>query len=194
MPVKVKDALKSLADYMFLSKSAHGIIYTKNKHRDFEYVTNLPLQMSFYFNSLYAPFWFIGTLMTLIIEFEYLDPVYKVINTAVFALYSILECIRLYLGYAGNLMELVPELAGSWLLTILIQLPGISFMLFNSGMIISSFERTMHIVEFVMIVFESLVGFFVLKLMVQMQALKFHSHLRLRKIEDFENKSFEYQL
>ncbi|KAH8872838.1 Transmembrane protein 17 [Schistosoma japonicum] len=120
MPVKVKDTLKSLADYMFLSKSAHGIIYSKNRHRgifnvgslcilntqtDFEYVTNLPLQMSFYFNSLYAPFWFIGTLMTLIIEFEYLDPVYKVINTAVFALYSILECIRLYLGYAGNLME-----------------------------------------------------------------------------------------
>lgn len=67
-------------------------------------------------------------------------------------------------------------------------------MLFNSDMILSSFERTMHIIEFIMIVFESLVGFFVLKLMVQMQALKFHSHLRLRKIEDFENKSFEYQL
>lgn len=45
-----------------------------------------------------------------------------------------------------------------------------------------------------MVVFESLVGFFVLKLMVQMQALKFHSHLRSRKIENFENKSLEYQM
>ncbi|CAH8572326.1 unnamed protein product [Schistosoma guineensis] len=194
MSKKAKRALKSIADYLFLSKSAHGSIYSKNRHKEFEYVTNLPLQMLFYFNSLYSPFWFIGTLMTLIIEFEYLDPVYKVINTAVFVLYSVLEGLRLYLGYAGNLMELVPELAGSWLLTILIQLPAISFMLFNCDMIISSFERTIHIIEFIMVVFESLVGFFVLKLMVQMQALKFHSHLRSRKIENFENKSLEYQM
>lgn len=67
-------------------------------------------------------------------------------------------------------------------------------MLFNCDMIISSFERTIHIIEFIMVVFESLVGFFVLKLMVQMQALKFHSHLRSRKIENFENKSLEYQM
>ncbi|CAH8598950.1 Transmembrane protein 17 [Schistosoma haematobium] len=194
MPKKAKRALKSIADYLFLSKSAHGSIYSKNRHKEFEYVTNLPLQMLFYFNSLYSPFWFIGTLMTLIIEFEYLDPVYKVINTAVFVLYSVLEGLRLYLGYAGNLMELVPELAGSWLLTVLIQLPAISFMLFNCDMIISSFERTIHTIEFIMVVFESLVGFFVLKLMVQMQALKFHSHLRSRKIENFENKSLEYQM
>ncbi|XP_018652517.1 putative transmembrane protein 17 [Schistosoma mansoni] len=194
MSKNAKRALKSVADYLFLSKNAHGSIYSKNRHKEFEYVTNLPLQMSFYFNSLYSPFWFIGTLMTLIMEFEYLDPVYKVINTAVFVLYSVLEGLRLYLGYAGNLMELVPELTGSWLLTILIQLPAISFMLFNSDMILSSFERTIHIIEFIMVVFESLVGFFVLKLMVQTQALKFHSHLRSRQIENFENKSFEYQM
>ncbi|CAH8852657.1 unnamed protein product [Trichobilharzia szidati] len=194
MSEKVRDALKSVADYMFLSRSSHGVVYSKNKHKECEYVTNLPLQMAFYFNSCYAPFWFIGTLITLIIEFEYLDPIYKVINTSVFALYSVLEGLRLYLGYAGNLMEMVPELAGSWLLTVLIQLPAISFMLFNTQMILSSFERTFHIVEFIFVVFESLVGFFVLKLMVQIQALKFHSHLRSRKVEAFENKSFEYQL
>ncbi|CAH8572361.1 unnamed protein product [Schistosoma intercalatum] len=80
MSKKAKRALKSIADYLFLSKSAHGSIYSKNRHKEFEYVTNLPLQMLFYFNSLYSPFWFIGTLMTLIIEFEYLDPVYKALD------------------------------------------------------------------------------------------------------------------
>ncbi|CAH8852655.1 unnamed protein product [Trichobilharzia szidati] len=71
------------------------------------YIRRINTKMAFYFNSCYAPFWFIGTLITLIIEFEYLDPIYKVINTAVFALYSVLEGLRLYLGYAGNLMEMV---------------------------------------------------------------------------------------
>ncbi|CAH8287654.1 unnamed protein product [Heterobilharzia americana] len=194
MSSKVRGAVKSVVDYMFLSRSEHGVLYSKNKHKDYEYVTNLPLQMAFYFNSLYAPFWFLGTLMTLVIEFAYLDPVYKVITTSIFALYSVLEGLRLYLGYAGNLMELVPELAGSWLLTVLIQLPAISFLLFNPHMILSSFERTVHIIEFIFIIFESVVGFFVLKLMVQIQAIKFHAHLRSRRNEAFENKSFEYQL
>ncbi|CAH8540628.1 unnamed protein product [Heterobilharzia americana] len=107
MSSKVRGAVKSVVDYMFLSRSEHGVLYSKNKHKDYEYVTNLPLQMAFYFNSLYAPFWFLGTLMTLVIEFAYLDPVYKVITTSIFALYSVLEGLRLYLGYAGNLMELL---------------------------------------------------------------------------------------
>ena len=33
------------------------------------------------------------------------------------------QVVRLYLGYLGNLGERVPELAGFWLLTILLQLP-----------------------------------------------------------------------
>ena len=34
-----------------------------------------------------------------------------------------MQVVRLYLGYLGNLGEKVPELAGFWLLTILLQLP-----------------------------------------------------------------------
>ena len=36
---------------------------------------------------------------------------------------TIIEITRLYLGYLGNLTEKVPELAGFWLLTVLLQLP-----------------------------------------------------------------------
>ncbi|CAH8605000.1 unnamed protein product [Schistosoma rodhaini] len=82
MSKEAKRALKSVADYLFLSKNAHGSIYSKNRHKGYFHLCNIIpneyiYRMSFYFNSLYSPFWFIGTLMTLIMEFQYLDPVYK---------------------------------------------------------------------------------------------------------------------
>ena len=67
----------------------------------------------------------------------------------------------------------MPELAGSWLLTALIQLPSICFLLFNNNLLISNIERAFHIIEFIFIVMESIMGYFAIKLMVDIQALKF---------------------
>ncbi|VEL25530.1 unnamed protein product [Protopolystoma xenopodis] len=166
----------------FLKKGLVTIQFKGIIVKGFEYVSNLPLQMAFYFNSLFAPFWFIGTLIPLIYEFYRMTSIYQVINCALLSICSILEILRLILGMIGNLTEKVPELAGSWLLTLLLQLPSILFFLLNENMIISSFERSIHLVEFFFVSFEAILGFFVIKLMVQSQAIKFHTKMHLGEI------------
>lgn len=46
-------------------------------------------------------------ILFLILQYDYLTDVYKFITVAVFIVISILEGIRLYLGYLGNLTEKV---------------------------------------------------------------------------------------
>ena len=48
---------------------------------------------------------------------------YKFILVTLLVATTIIEITRLYLGYLGNLTEKVPELAGFWLLTVLLQFP-----------------------------------------------------------------------
>lgn len=44
-------------------------------------------------------------------QFTRMDSIYRVINVALFILYSLLEVTRLYAGYAGNLAEKVSPTA-----------------------------------------------------------------------------------
>ncbi|KAF7253071.1 hypothetical protein EG68_08374 [Paragonimus skrjabini miyazakii] len=185
MSKNVRNLMKSLADYVFpVGQKDIERYKSQQKRTGYEYVTNLPLQMLIYFNSFYAPFWIVGTIICLVYEMDHLNYVYRVINIAIFSLYAALEGPRLYLAFSGNLMELVPELVGSWLITLLIELPIIVFLLFNTQMIISPFERSIHIVEFTFVISETILGFFVIKLMVRHQALKFHIHLQTKKYVD----------
>ncbi|CAL8098773.1 unnamed protein product [Calicophoron daubneyi] len=179
MNTNLKNAIRSVTGYIFPIGSreteklkSHGVSSA------YEYVSNLPLQMVLYFNAFYAPFWLIGALLALTIEIHRLDAIYQVINTAIVCLYAVVEGPRIYLGFSGNLMESVPELVGSWLLTVLIQLPAICFMLFNPFMLISPFERSLHSFEFIFIFLEAIIGFFVINILVQHQAIKFQMHLQ----------------
>ena len=68
----------------------------------------------------------------------------------------------------------VPELAGSWLLTILLQFPLILFLLLNEATNILPLERAVHIVMTVFVVFEIIFGYFAIRAMVNYQVTKFH--------------------
>ncbi|XP_011161462.2 transmembrane protein 17B-like [Solenopsis invicta] len=94
--------------------------------------SNLPLQMALYFNVWTYPVWFFVTLVNLDAKYYYLTDVYKFITVAVFIVISVLEGIRLYLGYLGNLTEKIPELASFWLISTLIHFPLEMFLLFDS--------------------------------------------------------------
>ncbi|XP_071093451.1 transmembrane protein 17-like [Haliotis cracherodii] len=147
-----------------------------------EYVTNLPLQMALFFNACYSPLWMITSAVVIEAKFAYLNMLYQIIVTAVFIAYSIIEIVRLYLGYVGNLMERVPELAGFWLLTVLLQLPLILLMTFNEDAKIVPLERAMNIVKALFIVFEVICGYFAIRIMVNYQVTKFH----LQQFTDLE--------
>ena len=65
---------------------------------------------------------------------QVLSQIYKFVLVVVYIVMACIETTRLYLGYSGNLQEKVPELAGFWLVTLLMQLPLTCFLLFNNYM------------------------------------------------------------
>ncbi|TNN00525.1 hypothetical protein fugu_011771 [Takifugu bimaculatus] len=107
--------------------------------------SSLKLQMSLYFNTWFFPFWWISESVMLHVKYPALSDPYKFILITILVLMTLIETIRLFLGYSGNLQEKVPELAGFWLLTIL-QLVIILFQLFYEAFIIQPLERGVHIV------------------------------------------------
>ncbi|XP_032912624.1 transmembrane protein 17 [Catharus ustulatus] len=140
---------------------------------DCEILSSLPLQMSLYFNVYFFPFWWLITVAILYLKYPDLSDYYKFILVTVMILVSLTELIRLYLGYVGNLLEKVPELAGFWLLTLLPQLPIILFLLFNEGLKIHSLERAMHIIFAAFLSFQVVAAFFALRRMVNTLATRF---------------------
>ena len=81
-------------------------------------------------------------------------------------------------------------MAGSWLLTMLLQLPLILFLLLNSDTIILPLERAVHIVMTVFVAFEVVLGYFAIRAMVNSQMTKFHLQQfhDIRKDAGFENR------
>ena len=76
----------------------------------------------------------------------------------------------------------VPELAGFWLLTLLLQFPIIIMLTFNESALILPLERAVHIVEGLFILFEIICGYVAIRTMVNYQVTKFH----LRQFTDLE--------
>ncbi|NXX89673.1 TMM17 protein, partial [Centropus bengalensis] len=149
---------------------------------DNEILSSLPLQMSLYFNVYYFPFWWLSTVVMLHLKYPVLSDYYKFILITIMILASLIEIIRLYLGYMGNLQEKVPELAGFWLLSLLLQLPMILFLLFNEGLKIQPLERAVHIVFVLFLTFQVIAAFVTLKRM----ANKLATHFGLNEFDQLE--------
>ncbi|XP_043979524.1 transmembrane protein 17B [Gambusia affinis] len=137
-------------------------------------LSSLQLQMSLYFNLWFFPCWWISETVMLHLKYSALPEYYKFILVTILLLMTLIEAIRLYLGYAGNLQEKVPELAGFWLLTILLQLPLILFQLFNEAILIQPLERGVHIVLTIFILIQAASGFAALRNMVRHTGSQFH--------------------
>ena len=72
-----------------------------------EIVSDLPLQMSLFFNVCYFPAWLIMSIVITAVKYEHLNYLYKFILVTVLVAITAIEIIRLYLGYLGNLTEKV---------------------------------------------------------------------------------------
>ncbi|XP_028306613.1 transmembrane protein 17B [Gouania willdenowi] len=137
-------------------------------------LSSLQLQMSLYFNMWFFPWWWISETVMLQIKYPALPDYYKFILVTILLLMTLIEAIRLYLGFASNLQEKVPELAGFWLLSILLQFPLILFQLFNEALIVLPLERAVHIVLAVFILTQAIFGFVALRDMVKHTESQFH--------------------
>ncbi|OWF44819.1 transmembrane protein 17B-like [Mizuhopecten yessoensis] len=183
MEATLRRTVTNFTDVLFpVSKNAqdpnqHQILKTGN-----EYVSNLPLQMALYFNMFFMPFWLTSILVCFEIKYTRLSILYVIVLIAIYFVYTLIEIIRLYIGYTGNLTERVPELAGSWLLTLLIQFPLILLLTFNDDAVLLPLERAVHIIEALFVLFEVVCGYFAIRTMVNYQVTKFH----LRQFTDLE--------
>jgi transmembrane protein 17 len=76
----------------------------------------------------------------------------------------------------------VPELAGFWLLSLLLQLPLILFLLLNDGLRNLPLEKAIHIIFTIFLTFQVISAFLTLKKMVNQLAARFH-------LQDFDQLS-----
>uniref|UniRef100_A0A8C4UJI0 Transmembrane protein 17 n=1 Tax=Falco tinnunculus TaxID=100819 RepID=A0A8C4UJI0_FALTI len=116
-------------------------------------------------------------------QYPILSDYYKFILVTIMILASLIEVIRLYLGYMGNLQEKVPELAGFWLLSLLLQLPIILFLLFNEGLRIQPLERAVNMIFALFLTFQVIAAFVTLKRMANKLATQF----RLREFDQLKD-------
>ncbi|XP_068111619.1 transmembrane protein 17A-like isoform X2 [Hyperolius riggenbachi] len=137
-------------------------------------VSSLPLQISLYFNTFYFPFWWISDVIALQLKYILLPDHYKFILVTLLILMSVIEVIRLFLGYRGNLQEKVPELAGFWLLSILLQLPLLLFLIINPGVEPLPLEWATHGILVLFLLFQLPLSSFTLRRTTGRLAGRFH--------------------
>jgi len=147
-----------------------------------EIASSLPLQMLLYFNVQYSIFWGLMTLALMVFKESYLEvnTAYRVLSPLLLSIWFMVEPLRLYFGYVGNLQEKVPQLTGFWLFTLIPQLPITFFFIValplrvNGTSIQLPFERAGSIILMCFVFTEAIVGYWALRRMVKSQVLKFH--------------------
>uniref|UniRef100_A0AAQ6IGD7 Transmembrane protein 17A n=1 Tax=Anabas testudineus TaxID=64144 RepID=A0AAQ6IGD7_ANATE len=153
-----------------------GSAFTHNRTADMvnELVSHLPLQMLLYFNMFYFPCWWFSAVFMLEVKFYYLPGYYQALLITGMILLTVIEAVRLYLGYIGNLKEKVPELAAFWLLSFMFQLPVLLFFLTDEGIIILPLERAIHSLYLLFLLAQILASFLALRTMTRKLTLLFH--------------------
>ncbi|XP_013866578.1 transmembrane protein 17A [Austrofundulus limnaeus] len=148
-----------------------------------ELVSHLPLQMLLYFNLFYFPCWWFSAVFMLEVKYYYLPGYYQALLITGLVLLTIIEVIRLYLGYVGNLKEKVPELAAFWLLSFMFQLPVLLFFVTDEGILILPLEVAVHSIYLFFLLAQILASFLALRTMTRKLTLLFYLR-QLGKVEE----------
>ncbi|CAG9815409.1 unnamed protein product [Phaedon cochleariae] len=148
-----------------LNMNNHGC-----KKEGIKVTSNLPLQMSLYFNVVFAPVWGIVILLFLDKNYHTYNDLYKYIIITVVCTVFIMEVVRLYLGYEGNLKIKIPELAGFWMVSILLQFPLQCLLLFHPYFKMYILEKVVQGIMLLMLSIQLIFGFHALKYTATEQA------------------------
>ncbi|XP_072106347.1 transmembrane protein 17-like isoform X1 [Mobula birostris] len=112
--------------------------------------------------------------------YEYLSTYYQITLIALILVMTLVEVVRLYLGYVGNLQEKVPQLAGSWLLTLLLQLPMLLFQLLTPHLWVLPAEWASSLLYLALLLSQALLALLALRRLASQLEARFRlSHLRL---------------
>uniref|UniRef100_A0A3B4AL47 Transmembrane protein 17A n=1 Tax=Periophthalmus magnuspinnatus TaxID=409849 RepID=A0A3B4AL47_9GOBI len=170
-------------------------VFTNNRTTDSErhvneLVSHLPLQMLLYFDMFYFPCWWISAVFMLNVKFEFLPGYYQWLLVTGIVLLTVVEVLRVYLGYTGNLKEKVPELAAFWVVSLTFPVPVLLFFLTDEDALILPLERAVHSLFLCLVMAELVASFLALRTMTRKLLLLFH----LRQLGRAERLSPVYGL
>ncbi|GLH15180.1 Protein of unknown function [Gryllus bimaculatus] len=170
-----KRTVTSVSDKLFPGLAFyHPYAEDGGLHLGNQIVSDLPLQMSLYFNIVFYPFWLVSSIVMLSLKYECLTSMYRFLVVTIFVFVIVVECLRLYLGYVGNLNERIPELAGFWMLSVLLQLPLQLFLFINENTLPQPLDRIMQLIMIIMLLIQLFTGFKALRTAARYQANRFH--------------------
>ncbi|XP_019864583.1 transmembrane protein 17-like [Aethina tumida] len=153
----------------------------------YEVMSNLPLQMSLYFNVIFAPLWCILIILFLNENFQLYTELYKFIIITIIVTIFAIEVLRLYLGYEGNLKDKVPELAGFWMLSVLLQFPLQMFLLLNPFFGLNVVEVVAQGLMCLLLCLQLIFGYLALKYTALQQAAYFRI-MKCKNLDTFKYK------
>ncbi|KAF2368607.1 hypothetical protein FHG87_000616 [Trinorchestia longiramus] len=138
--------------------------------------SSLPLQMSIFFSGLFFPVWLCGTYTIFYYKYWKLSSIYRYIVALICIAIPPLEFVRLRLGYSGNIRERVPELAGSWLVVLLLLLPLVLFLLFAPGCRLAAMEYPLHGLYLILLLVHIVTGHIAITRMAKYQTKIYQLH------------------
>lgn len=184
LPRSVNERLNRLATSVFTSTNftdgkGSNTFQQKQSRIEIDYSSSLPLQMLLYFNVCFFPCWLFSLTFILpcLAPKSGTEPV--ILLVFAFAAKAIIEFVRLYLGYAGNLAERMPELTAFSLTTIIFQIPLSIFLLIyplvREGIgVRMPLIAAVEIIYIVFLIFEGIFGVYAVRIMVAAQSSRFH--------------------
>ncbi|PSN48502.1 Transmembrane protein 17B [Blattella germanica] len=143
--------------------------------------------MSLYFNIYFFPIWFVTVLLMLDLKYQCLSHIYSFIVVTVLIAVIGIELLRLYIGCMGNLTEMVPELAGFWMMSLLLQFPLQLFLLVHENTKPFQMERAIQGIMLSFLVVQIFSGFFAVRHASRHQANFFH-RMQFTSASDLTNQ------
>lgn len=132
-------------------------------------LANLQLQVALYYNALYSIMFSIILGAIAMQKIEYYN---KKVAISVMIVWSVIEPVRLYYGYRGNLKESVPELSTSMLITLFPQLPFVIYLAYYQPVQFPA-DKPLGTIMLIFVAFELLAGLYTLRQLIRTQTAQF---------------------
>ncbi|CAJ0918998.1 unnamed protein product, partial [Mesorhabditis belari] len=165
-----------------------GFVSKRAKIEQRERLTSLGLQAFLHFNVYFMPVLLIFGVSCFVVKYSLLSVTYQVLLISIFIVFCIVECVRLLLGYYGNLGEKIPALSGFWITSLLIQLPLSLFLLFNADIRPLPLEKAVYGIHIIFLIGEAVTGFDVMRRIANHQMINFQKRIEQEEIETNEKE------
>jgi len=161
------------AEFVQTVVPGYGIATQPQATRSREIQSSLLFQMCLYFHLLFDAAYFVCSVVILRWKrLNYHNWSVDFVTPIIFALWTIVEISRLYVGYSGNLLEKVPHLAAFLFLTVF---PQFLFVVYLVGVQrpMLPFDRITNGMLLALLVFEMIVGYRTLRRIISVKSARF---------------------